>query len=67
MKSAELLCLSGLSSKETVTELSGRGIGMAALADACRPLGGVIDLSPIVAMFALQIVNGLLHGLLNAL
>ena len=31
------------------------------------PVGGVIDLSPIVAMFALQIVNGLLHGLLNAL
>ena len=31
------------------------------------PVGGVIDLSPIVAMFALQIVNALLHGFLNAL
>jgi YggT family protein len=31
------------------------------------PVGGVIDLSPIVAMFALQIVNAVLHGLLNAL
>jgi YggT family protein len=30
-------------------------------------VGGVIDLSPIVAMFALQIVNAVLHGLLNAL
>ena len=31
------------------------------------PLGGVLDLSPIVAMFALQIVNAVLHGFLNAL
>lgn len=31
------------------------------------PIGGVIDLSPIVAMFALQIVNAVLHGFLNAL
>jgi YggT family protein len=31
------------------------------------PVGGVIDLSPIVAMFALQIVNAVLHGFLNAL
>jgi YggT family protein len=31
------------------------------------PIGGVIDLSPIVALFALQIVNAVLHGLLNAL
>jgi YggT family protein len=30
------------------------------------PIGGVIDLSPIVALFALQIVNAVLHGLLNA-
>ena len=30
-------------------------------------VGGVIDLSPIVAMFALQIVNALLHCFLNAL
>jgi|GEM_PF-211822 len=31
------------------------------------PLGGVLDLSPILAMFALQILNAFLHGLLNAL
>ena len=31
------------------------------------PVGGVIDLSPIVAMFALQIVNAVLHGFLNML
>src|SRR5215470_525297 len=28
------------------------------------PIGGMIDLSPIIAMFALQIVNSILHGLL---
>jgi len=33
----------GVSSKETVTEVSGRGIGMAAVADACRALGGTMD------------------------
>ncbi len=43
MRSAELLCLSGLSSKDTVTELSGRGVGMTALADACEPLHGTIE------------------------
>ena len=31
------------------------------------PVGGVIDLSPIVAMFALQIVNAVLHSFLNVL
>lgn len=40
--SAELLCLPGLSSRDTVSELSGRGVGMGALADACAPLGGTI-------------------------
>ena len=40
---ADLLCHPGLSSKETVTELSGRGVGMSALADACRPLAGTIE------------------------
>jgi two-component system, chemotaxis family, sensor kinase CheA len=40
--SVELLCLPGLSSQDTVSEVSGRGVGMAALADACAPLGGTI-------------------------
>jgi len=31
------------------------------------PIGGMIDLSPIIAMFALQIVNSILHGLLRYL
>src|SRR5436309_2990632 len=31
------------------------------------PIGGMIDLSPIIAMFALQIVNSVLHGLLRYL
>jgi two-component system chemotaxis sensor kinase CheA len=43
LKSVDLLCLPGLSSKDIVTELSGRGVGMAALADACEPLGGTIE------------------------
>jgi two-component system chemotaxis sensor kinase CheA len=42
MNSVDLLCVSGLSSRDNVTELSGRGVGMAALADACKPLGGII-------------------------
>ena len=40
--STELLCLSGLSSRDTITEISGRGVGMSALADACEPLAGKI-------------------------
>jgi YggT family protein len=31
------------------------------------PIGGVIDISPIIAMFALQIVNSILHGFLSYL
>jgi HPt (histidine-containing phosphotransfer) domain-containing protein/two-component sensor histidine kinase len=42
-KSVDLLFLPGLSSKDAVTEVSGRGVGMSALADACRPLGGTIE------------------------
>jgi two-component system chemotaxis sensor kinase CheA len=38
----KLICLPGVSSKETVTELSGRGMGMSAVADACEALGGTI-------------------------
>lgn len=36
----KLICLPGVSSKDTVTELSGRGMGMGAVADACAALGG---------------------------
>jgi two-component system chemotaxis sensor kinase CheA len=39
----KLICLPGVSSKDTVTELSGRGIGMEAVADACRALGGTME------------------------
>jgi two-component system chemotaxis sensor kinase CheA len=39
----KLICLPGLSSKDTVTELSGRGMGMGAVADACEALGGTIE------------------------
>ncbi|MFZ2650188.1 MAG: ATP-binding protein [Burkholderiaceae bacterium] len=38
----QLICLSGLSSKDSVTELSGRGVGMSAVRDACAALGGSI-------------------------
>jgi len=38
----KLICLPGVSSKDTVTELSGRGMGMGAVADACEALGGTI-------------------------
>ncbi|MGH8237697.1 MAG: ATP-binding protein, partial [Steroidobacteraceae bacterium] len=37
-----LICLPGLSSKTSVTELSGRGVGMTAVRDACEALGGVV-------------------------
>jgi two-component system chemotaxis sensor kinase CheA len=39
----KLICLPGLSSKDTVTELSGRGMGMGAVANACEALGGTIE------------------------
>ena len=29
------------------------------------PVAGVIDISPIIAMFVLQLVNSILHGLLD--
>jgi two-component system chemotaxis sensor kinase CheA len=37
-----LICLPGLSSKDTVTEMSGRGMGMCAVAGACEALGGTV-------------------------
>jgi two-component system, chemotaxis family, sensor kinase CheA len=39
----KLICLPGLSSMDTVTELSGRGMGMGAVAEACAALGGTIE------------------------
>jgi two-component system chemotaxis sensor kinase CheA len=39
----KLICLPGLSSRPSVTELSGRGIGMSAVVNACEALGGTID------------------------
>jgi two-component system chemotaxis sensor kinase CheA len=40
-----LAFLPGVSSKKNVTELSGRGIGMAAVRDACEALGGKVEIS----------------------
>jgi two-component system chemotaxis sensor kinase CheA len=40
-----LAFLPGVSSKASVTELSGRGIGMAAVRDACEALGGSVEIS----------------------
>jgi two-component system chemotaxis sensor kinase CheA len=42
-ESVKLICMPGVSSKETVTELSGRGIGMGAVAAACEALGGTME------------------------
>src|SRR5262249_1356693 len=42
-KPVKLICLPGVSSKDTITELSGRGMGMAAVADACTALGGTLE------------------------
>jgi two-component system chemotaxis sensor kinase CheA len=39
-----LAFLPGVSSKKSVTELSGRGIGMAAVRDACEALGGAVEI-----------------------
>jgi two-component system chemotaxis sensor kinase CheA len=39
-----LAFLPGVSSKKNVTELSGRGIGMAAVRDACEALGGKVEI-----------------------
>src|ERR1041385_3332749 len=34
----------GLSTTEEITDLSGRGVGMAAVREACRALGGTVDI-----------------------
>jgi two-component system chemotaxis sensor kinase CheA len=39
----EALFADGVSTKSEVTALSGRGLGMAALREACRDLGGTLD------------------------
>lgn len=38
------LCLDGLSTKESVTELSGRGVGLGAVRRACQELGGKMEI-----------------------
>jgi len=44
-KRENLVFLPGVSSKRVVTELSGRGVGMVAVRDACEALGGVVELT----------------------
>jgi chemotaxis protein histidine kinase CheA len=39
----ELIFVDGFSSREEATELSGRGVGLAALRQACLSAGGSID------------------------
>jgi two-component system chemotaxis sensor kinase CheA len=39
----DLICLPRLSSKDTITELSGRGIGLGIVVDACKALGGTVE------------------------
>ncbi|MEE4301945.1 MAG: ATP-binding protein [Pseudomonadales bacterium] len=45
MSNGDLLFLSGVSAKADVSELSGRGVGMAAILEACEQLGGSIDVT----------------------
>ncbi len=42
-ESTRLLSWSGLSSRDTSTELSGRGMGMGAMAEVCEALGGTME------------------------
>ncbi|HEX4340704.1 MAG TPA: ATP-binding protein [Polyangiaceae bacterium] len=39
----DAVCADGLSTRENVTELSGRGVGMAALKEACDTMGGTVE------------------------
>jgi two-component system chemotaxis sensor kinase CheA len=41
----DALCIDGLSTKEAVTELSGRGVGLGAVRRACQELGGKMELA----------------------
>ena len=43
-KTENLAFLPGVSSKASVTELSGRGIGMSAVREACEALGGQVEI-----------------------
>jgi two-component system chemotaxis sensor kinase CheA len=43
IQSTDVIFLPGVSSKKSVTELSGRGVGMAAVRDACAALGGSVE------------------------
>jgi signal transduction histidine kinase len=43
-KTENLIFLPGVSSKTSVTELSGRGVGMGAVRDACAALGGTVKI-----------------------
>ncbi len=42
---SDLMFLTGVSTKADVSEMSGRGVGMAAIAEACESLGGTIDVA----------------------
>jgi HPt (histidine-containing phosphotransfer) domain-containing protein/two-component sensor histidine kinase len=44
-KRENLVFLPGVSCKRVVTEVSGRGVGMVAVRDACEALGGVVELT----------------------
>jgi two-component system chemotaxis sensor kinase CheA len=44
-KRENLVFLPGVSSKASVTELSGRGVGMAAVREACEALGGRVEIA----------------------
>jgi two-component system chemotaxis sensor kinase CheA len=39
------ICADGFSTADTVTEISGRGVGMAAVKEACDALGGLIEIN----------------------
>ena len=41
----DLMFLPGVSSKSSVTETSGRGVGMASVREACHALGGVVEIT----------------------
>lgn len=41
----DALCIDGLSTKDSVTELSGRGVGLGAVRRACQELGGKMEVS----------------------
>jgi two-component system chemotaxis sensor kinase CheA len=41
---SEALFMDGLSTKDVVTGISGRGVGMAAVREACRELGGEVEI-----------------------